>query len=59
MMKRLRDEKGVLEKNIDSAQKECLALDEKIRKSTSDEENSSTSIDDAIQTPAPLYKQLI
>jgi hypothetical protein len=55
MISRLTEEKVLLDKNIEAVQKECAALDEKINKSTNEENNSN--VEDAIQAPAPLYKQ--
>jgi len=54
-MKRLSEEKTTLEQNVLACQNECSALDEKILKSKTEEQVSN--IDDAIQAPAPLYKQ--
>lgn len=55
MMSKLAEEKTVLERNIETCQKECDALDEKIKNSTNEEGNAN--IDDAIQAPTPLYRQ--
>jgi len=57
MMKRLSDEKALLEQNIDACSKECSILDDKIAKSAT--EDNTGNIDDAIQTTAPLYKQIV
>jgi len=47
----------LLEQNIEACQKECSILDDKILKSAT--EDNTGNIDDAIQTTAPLYKQIV
>ena len=55
MIKRIAEEKYSLQQSIDNCSSEVTQLDERIAKHQSEEK--VTIIDDAIQAPAPLYRQ--
>jgi len=57
MVRRLNDEKSTLEQNIETCHKECSSLQEKIETQKTNEDEAM--IDDAIQAPTPLYKQIV
>ena len=57
MLKRLTDEKEILERNLETLQEEILQLDSRITRDEKLVEFREENIQDSIHAPKPLYRQ--
>jgi len=59
MMTRVEDEKLILQENLNICQNEVSQLDKKIIGTQKEVENREATIEESVQAPKPLYKQIV
>jgi hypothetical protein len=57
MLKRIDDEKKVLERNLETCQEENVQLDERLSRDRPEVEMREETIEDAVDSLKPLYRQ--